>query len=80
MLARVLTVVYPQPATLFEFASIVKSRAPAAQHAFDAFLVAQMRAAGIGTICTFDTKGFSGYQGISVEAPEAVLTRFGFAP
>lgn len=79
-LARALTVVYPQSATLVEFAGIVQMRAPVAQSAFDAFLVAQMRSAGIATICTFDARGFAGYQEINVETPDTVLSRFGLAP
>ncbi len=53
---------------------------PKAQVVFDAFLVAQMRAAGIGTICTYNTRDFTDYKGITPEPPDATLARFGLTP
>lgn len=76
-LAGALTVLFPEAPTLTEFARIVEGRGPRAQEAFDGFLVAQMRTAGIGTICTLDAKGFSRYPEITVETPESIILRFG---
>lgn len=76
-LTRAVPVVYPQRQAFVEFARVVSLRGPTAQTAFDAFLVAQMRASTIGTICTYDTGGFSGYEGISAETPETVVARYG---
>lgn len=39
---------------------------------FDAFLVAQMRACGISSICTYNTKDFSRYKGIIAHTPESL--------
>ena len=75
-LARAMSVIYPQGPALIAFGGIVQGRGPRAQETFDAFLVAQMRAARIGMICTYDAKGFSDYEGISAETPDAILTRF----
>lgn len=79
-LARAVPVVYPQRHALHGLAGIVPSRRPAGQDIFDAFLVAQMRAAGIGTICTYNISDFAGYEGIIPEAPDALLARFGLTP
>ena len=80
VLAGALPVVYPEPGVFAEFAEIVMSRRPTGQVVFDAFLVAQMRTLNIGTICTYDAKGFSGYQGISVETPETLVARYRLMP
>lgn len=79
-LAGLIPVVYPQRQALVEFTYIMERRGPRAQSIFDAFLVAQMRAAGIGTICTYNISDFSGYEGINPEAPDATLARLGLAP
>lgn len=78
-LARTISVLYPQPEALQEFARIVAQRGPKAQLVFDAFLVAQMRAAGISAICTYNVADFGGYEGISTETPAATLVRFGLS-
>lgn len=42
---------------------------------FDAFLVAQMKACGLSVLCTYNTKDFTGYEGIVIQTPEAILVR-----
>lgn len=79
-LADAIPVAYPQRRALDEFAHIMERRGPRAQSIFDAFLVAQMRAAGIGTICTYNISDFTGYEGINPEAPDVLLARFGLPP
>lgn len=61
---------------LDSLAVVVNTRGSVAQDIFDAALVAQMRAYGVATLCTFDTEGFRGFPGISAEAPDAMLRRF----
>lgn len=78
-LAHSMTVAYPERRVFDELETIIRSRRPTGQDIFDAFIVAQMLAAGIGAVCTLDTKGFSGYQGVSVEEPGATLGRFGLS-
>jgi predicted nucleic acid-binding protein len=75
-LARTISVLYPNPQALQEFARIVERRGPKAQSVFDAFLVAQMRAAGSSAICTYNVADFEGYEGISAETPDATVVRF----
>jgi predicted nucleic acid-binding protein len=79
-LVRTIRVLYPQSQALYEFARIIELRAPRSQAVFDAFLVAQMRTAGIGTICTYNVSDFTGYEGINPETPDATLVRFGLTP
>lgn len=74
-LTHLIPVMFPQRQVLEEITRIVERGAPRAQSVFDAFLVAQMRAAGIGTICTYNVADFEAYEGISAEAPEAVVAR-----
>ena len=78
-LARAVTVFYPQQHALHGLAGIISNRRPTGQDVFDAFLVSQMRAAGIGTICTYSIRDFAGYEGINPEAPDATLARFGLS-
>lgn len=40
---------------------------------FDAWLVAQMRAAGMETICTYNPGDFTGYKGIRPVGPEEMI-------
>lgn len=79
-LAHSVPVIYPQRNALNEFARVVRTRPPKGQDAFDAFIVAQMRAAGVGSICTLDSQDFVGYEGVSSETPDATLQRFGLVP
>lgn len=79
-LSRAVPVIYPQRHALYALANIVPERRPAGQDIFDAFLAAQMRTAGIGTICTCNISDFTGYEGISPETPDATLVRFGLTP
>lgn len=58
-------------------ADLVRTRAPIAQDIFDVVLVAQMRAHGITTLCTFNTEDFQKFPGISAEQPGALLRRLG---
>ena len=74
-LAHVIPVVWPDRRALIELAGVIERHVPKAQGVFDAFLVAQMRAAGIGTICTYNVSDFSQYQGINPEPPEGILAR-----
>lgn len=53
---------------------LVVDRRPRGGAIYDLFLVAQMRAHGVVTLCTYDA-GFSGIPGIDAVAPEALLTR-----
>jgi len=62
--------------SLDALAALVGTRLPVAQDIFDAALVAQMRAHGVATLCTYDTRDFQGYPGISAETPEALLKRY----
>lgn len=78
-LAHSMTVTYPERRVFDELETIIRGRRPTGQDVFDAFIVAQMLAAGIGAVCTLDTKGFSGYQGVSVEEPASTLVRFGLS-
>lgn len=75
-LAGTITLVYQGLEALDALAAVVQRTDPAAQEIFDAFFAAQMRAAGISLICTFDVEGLARYEGISVETPEATLSRF----
>ncbi len=52
---------------------LVSLRRPEAQEVFDVFLVAQMRAAGISTVCTYDLDGFRAYPGIVALTPDDLL-------
>lgn len=79
-LARTISVLYPHHQALVEFARIVEQHGPKAQSVFDAFLVAQMWAAGISAICTHNVADFGGFKGISAETPDATLGRFGLPP
>ncbi len=74
-LAQVIPVVCPDRQALNELAGVIERYVPRAQSVFDAFLVAQMRAAGIGTICTYNVSDFSRYDGINPELPEGILAR-----
>lgn len=76
-LARTIPLLYPQRHALHEFARIIELHAPRSQAVFDAFLAAQMRAAGIGTICTYNISDFTAYEGINSETPDTTLARFG---
>ncbi|MGQ9778730.1 MAG: type II toxin-antitoxin system VapC family toxin [Bacillota bacterium] len=40
---------------------------------FDAWLVAQMRAAGMEAICTYNPRNFTGYEGIRAVTPEEMI-------
>jgi predicted nucleic acid-binding protein len=79
-LALEIPVIYPHRQTLEEFGRTMSRHGPKAQVAFDAFLVAQMRAAGIGTICTYNVRDFTDYRGITPETPDATRARFGLTP
>jgi predicted nucleic acid-binding protein len=79
-LAEAIPVIYPQRRALDELAHIMQQRGPRAQSIFAAFLVAQMRAAGIGTICTYNISDFTDYEGINPEVPDVLLARFGLTP
>ncbi|MGQ0570681.1 MAG: hypothetical protein ACT4P5_14325 [Armatimonadota bacterium] len=76
-LAHMIPVVGPERQALYELARVIDHRLPRAQEVFDSFLVAQMRAAGIGTICTYNVGDFERCDGIDPERPEAILARFG---
>jgi predicted nucleic acid-binding protein len=68
-------VVWPDARATSEFASIVERQAPRAPAAYDAFLVAQMRAGGIDAICTHDARGFGRFADIAVHTPASLLRR-----
>ncbi len=61
---------------LDDLAHVVNVRVPVAQDIFDAALIAQMRAYGVTTLCTFNIEDFQGFPGISAETPETLLRRF----
>jgi len=42
---------------------------------FDAYLVAQMKALEISLLCTYNTRDFTGYDGIVARTPEEILGR-----
>lgn len=42
---------------------------------FDAYLVAQMRAINISVLCTYNTKDFTGYEGIIAQKPDELSGR-----
>ncbi len=62
-----------ESATLDLMTELVSFRRPEAQEVFDVFLVAQMRAAGISTVCTYDPDGFRPYPGIVALTPDDLL-------
>lgn len=64
------------PQVLLEaFAELVAFHKPVAQEVFDVFLVAQMRAHGIATLCTYDVEDFRRYPGLAALTPPEVLRR-----
>jgi predicted nucleic acid-binding protein len=57
------------PGTVVDVASeLVRRYAPVGGDVFDVFLVAQMVAHGISTICTEDVRGFARFAGDGVDA------------
>ena len=52
---------------------VLAERAAKGGGIFDAWLVAQMRAAGMETICTYNRGDFTGYEGIRPVAPEEMM-------
>ena len=54
-------VLHPAPSAFDILISLVSKFGVRSQHIFDCHLVAQMMAAGIDTICTYNTKDFGGY-------------------
>ncbi|MFZ5899426.1 MAG: type II toxin-antitoxin system VapC family toxin [Bacillota bacterium] len=42
---------------------------------FDAYLVAQMKALEISLLCTYNTRDFTGYDGVIARTPEEILGR-----
>lgn len=71
--ARIPVLDVPRSA-LEEMPDLVRRHLPVGGDVFDVFLVAQMRAHGIETICTEDVEGFERFagEGITPERPEAV--------
>lgn len=68
--------VFPaDPQALEALAELVAFHKPVAQEVFDVFLVAQMRAHGIATLCTYDVEDFRRYSGLAALTPPEVLRR-----
>jgi toxin-antitoxin system PIN domain toxin len=66
-----------RPAALTALADLVTTYRPVGGGVFDLFLVAQMRAHSLRTVCTYDTAGFSTVAGVEALTPEQVLSRYG---
>ncbi len=65
------------PKSLETLAELVRLRCPTGGDVFDLFLVAQMWASGLSTICTYDVTAFSGIPGLIVETPEELARSLG---
>lgn len=72
-------VLYPGERSLDYLSELLGSGRIRGSSVFDAFIVAQMQDAGIGTICTYNTRDFSSYPVRSV-TPEEVLEGLGVSP
>lgn len=70
--AAMLPVLQPSPASLSHLTSLAHGLEIRGQKIFDCHLVAQMKEAGLETICTYNTKDFIGYP-VRVRTPEEVL-------
>lgn len=53
----------------------IRSLGMKGQDVFDAYLVAQMRALGISTVCTYNLNDLTKFKGIVVETPERLLDK-----
>jgi uncharacterized protein len=67
-----LTLRHPTAQCLVEFATLVEATPRVGQAVHDLFIAAQMRAHGIGEICTANARDFEGIPGITVRSPESV--------
>ncbi len=54
---------------------LVAARRPTGGGIFDLFLVAQLRAHGVDTICTYNGGDFAGLTGVAALTPEEVLAQ-----
>jgi len=72
----ILRVICPKESSLDCLPEVVVSSCIAGSDVFDAFIAAQMQDAGIGVICTYNTRDFLPYP-ISAATPEEVLDSFG---
>lgn len=79
MLQRGLKVLEVLPTVMGHLATLVQNRRPLGQTVFDAFLAAQVLSHGLGSICTYNTRHFSGIAGIEAITPEEALRRYGLA-
>lgn len=64
---------------LDSLSELISEGEPIGQEIFDVLLVAQMRAHGIATICTYNTEDFERFAGIRAETPEEILAHFGIS-
>ena len=61
------------PASLDVLDALVRDQRPTGAKVFDLFLVAQMRAHLVNTICTYNTADFAAVPGIAAVTPELLL-------
>jgi predicted nucleic acid-binding protein len=67
-----LPVLQPSSDAPSRLTSLARSLEVRAQRIFDCYLVAQMEEVGVETICTYNTKDFTGYP-VNVRTPEEIL-------
>jgi len=71
-LGTMLPVLQPSFDSLSRLTSLAAGLAVRGQQIFDCHLVAQMKEAGLQTICTYNTKDFIGYP-VNARTPEEIL-------
>lgn len=65
------------PATLTALGEVIRAIRPIGGGVFDLFLVAQMRAHGVETICTYNGQDFARQPGVEAIAPKDLLAGHG---
>lgn len=73
-----LPVVNPREGSLDRLVELVLAAGATRADVFDAFIVAQMKDAGIETICTYNLRDFADYP-VEAEPPEKILDSLGIS-
>ncbi|HHX27945.1 MAG TPA: PIN domain-containing protein [Firmicutes bacterium] len=72
-------VISPRDTSLDFLSGLVDSTGTTGPHVFDAFIAAQMKDAGIDTICTYNGQDFAPFP-VRAVTPEEVLGSYGLPP
>lgn len=78
-LRSIFRVVIPKESSLDHLPRLIASAGTTGADIFDAFIVAQMRDAGIETLCTYNARDFSSFS-VRVTTPEETLDSLGVSP